>query len=82
MSPRVSRSLLNILIDISNAVFWMVSTCPPFPNLPVPLPVHSGLLQAQQLLLVSPYYYYYYYHIPFFEFFISSLADGFSLEFE
>ena len=28
-SPQVSWILLNILADLNNAVFWMVSTCPP-----------------------------------------------------
>ena len=28
-SPQVSRTLLNILAVINNAVVWMVSTCPP-----------------------------------------------------
>ena len=28
MFPQVSKSLLSILADLNNAVFWMVSTCP------------------------------------------------------
>ena len=27
-SPQVSRIFLSILVDLDNAVFWMVSTCP------------------------------------------------------
>ena len=27
-SPQVSRTLLSILVDLNNAVVWMVSTCP------------------------------------------------------
>ena len=29
MSPQVSRTLLSILVDLNNAVVWMVSTRPP-----------------------------------------------------
>ena len=27
-SPQISRTLLSILADLSNAIVWMVSTCP------------------------------------------------------
>ena len=27
-SPQVSRTLLNIRVDLNNAVIWIVSTCP------------------------------------------------------
>ena len=31
-SPQVSRTLLSILTVLSNAVIWIVSTCPPTPK--------------------------------------------------
>ena len=53
-SPQISRTLLSILADLTNAVIWMVSTylllsksSSPFANL-------RGLFQVHQLQLVSP----------------------------
>ena len=51
-SPLVSWTFLSIPADLSNAVVWMVLTCPPIP-LPVTLPILWRSFQVDQLLLVS-----------------------------
>ena len=50
-SAQVSRTLLSILVDLNNAVAWIVLR---FSTLPVSLPSLLGLFQADQLELVLP----------------------------
>ena len=50
-SPQVSRTLLSILADLSNAIVCMVLS---FPSFPVPFPILWGLFKVQNPQLVSP----------------------------
>ena len=53
-SPQVSRTLLSILANLSNALVWMIPLVLLFSNTPVPLPIFWLLYEKHQLQLVSP----------------------------
>ena len=53
-SPRVSRTLLSILVGVNNATVWIVSPRVLLSNFPVPVPVLWWLYSAHRLQLVSP----------------------------
>ena len=53
-SPQVSRTLLSVLADLSNAVVWMVSTRPVIFKFFSLLPIFWWLYREHQLQLVWP----------------------------
>ena len=94
-SPQVSWSLLSILVDLNNAIVWVVSALPPIFNSSSSLIKPLGSFQEHRLQLVPPspmtflavpqlfsiYYYYHYYFTPWM-FLIHVLTGCLSLESE
>ena len=54
-SPQVSWTLLSILVDLNNAVVWMISTHPLISKSPNPVLILQWQYQVRQLQLASPF---------------------------
>ena len=48
-TPQVSENLLNILVDLGNAVVWTFSARPPIPNFSSPLPKSLETIQSARI---------------------------------